>query len=91
MSHVPKHERKYGMCWQAGTYSEAMDFLFGRINYEHVQTDSFSAADLKLQRMQELLLHLGSPQQHIPTATSPARRVKDRRPRCWLPSSIPPA
>jgi len=67
MSHVPKHERKYGMCWQAGTYSEAMDFLFGRINYEHVQTDSFSAADLKLQRMQELLLHLGSPQQHIPT------------------------
>jgi len=67
MSQVPKHERKYRMCWQAGTYREAMDFLFGRINYEHVRADSFSAEDLKLQRMQELLLQLGSPQNQIPT------------------------
>ncbi|MEO1995716.1 MAG: folylpolyglutamate synthase/dihydrofolate synthase family protein [Planctomycetaceae bacterium] len=54
------------MRWQAGTYSEAMDFLFGRINYERLQIGTFSSADLKLQCMQELLLRLDSPHEQTP-------------------------
>lgn len=48
------------------TYEQAIDFLYGRINYERVQSQAYSSSDLKLDRMRQLLELLGDPHERIP-------------------------
>ncbi len=48
------------------TYDEAIDFLFGRINYERIQAEVYSTSDFKLDRMRRLLELMGNPQEQIP-------------------------
>jgi dihydrofolate synthase/folylpolyglutamate synthase len=48
------------------TYEQAIEFLYNRINYERVSASEYSAADLKLDRMRELLRQIGAPQSRIP-------------------------
>jgi len=48
------------------TYEQAIEFLFGRINYERVHVESYTAGDFKLDRMQRLLEAVGSPHERIP-------------------------
>lgn len=48
------------------TYEQAVDYLFGRINYERVQSEQYSVQDFKLDRMQLLLERLGQPQLRLP-------------------------
>jgi dihydrofolate synthase/folylpolyglutamate synthase len=48
------------------TYEQAIEFLYNRINYERVAGTAYSAADLKLDRMRELLRRIGNPQEQIP-------------------------
>ena len=47
-------------------HQAALDWIFGRINYERAKTGTFSARDFKLDRMAELLRRLGDPQKSIP-------------------------
>ncbi|MAT13745.1 MAG: bifunctional folylpolyglutamate synthase/dihydrofolate synthase [Planctomyces sp.] len=47
-------------------YEEAIQFLFGRINYERASAGSYTSNDLKLGRMVELLARIGNPQERIP-------------------------
>src|SRR5215467_12167703 len=44
------------------TYEQALEFWFGRVNYEH---RSPMPSDLKLDRMHALLDRLGNPQQNL--------------------------
>ncbi len=48
------------------TYEQALQFLFGRINYERLHGEAYSAHDLKLDRMRWLLNLLGNPQEQLP-------------------------
>ncbi len=48
------------------TYEQAIDFLFGRINYERINTESYSTSDFKLDRMRRLLEMMGNPHERIP-------------------------
>lgn len=48
------------------TYEEAIDFLFGRINYERIHAEAYSTSDFKLERMRLLLEMMGNPQERIP-------------------------
>ena len=48
------------------TYSDAVDYLFGRINYERVPTSKYSTNDFQLPRMSTLLERLGHPEREIP-------------------------
>ncbi|MFN0199580.1 MAG: bifunctional folylpolyglutamate synthase/dihydrofolate synthase [Planctomycetaceae bacterium] len=48
------------------TYEQAVDFLFGRINYEHAQSRALKNSDFKLDRMRRLLAGLGNPHEQIP-------------------------
>lgn len=48
------------------TYEQAIDFLFGRINYERIQSESYSTSDFKLDRMRLLLDLMHNPQETIP-------------------------
>ena len=48
------------------TYEQAIDFLFGRINYERVHAEAYSTSDFKLDRMRLLLEMLGNPHERIP-------------------------
>lgn len=48
------------------TYEQAIEFLYGRINYERAHVDSYSAGDFKLERMQRLLQALDNPQLRLP-------------------------
>lgn len=48
------------------TYEHAIEFLFGRINYERALSGSYSTSDFKLDRMRQLLSLLGEPQQRLP-------------------------
>lgn len=48
------------------TYSDAVDYLFGRINYERVPTSKYSTNDFQLPRMSTLLKRLGHPELEIP-------------------------
>lgn len=48
------------------TYTQALDFLFHRINYERIQSTSYSVGDLKLSRMRSLLDRLRNPEAEIP-------------------------
>ncbi len=48
------------------TYEQALQFLFGRINYERLHGEAYSAQDLKLDRMRWLLNLIGNPQEALP-------------------------
>ena len=48
------------------TYEQAVEFLYGRINYERLNSDLYSAGDFKLDRMARLLERIGNPQNDIP-------------------------
>lgn len=50
----------------ATDYQSALDFLFGRLDYERTPQRAKSIQDFKLSRMQRLLEALGNPQQQIP-------------------------
>lgn len=47
-------------------YDRALEFIFGRINYERIPHDSYTVEDFKLRRMQHLLAELGNPQDRVP-------------------------
>lgn len=48
------------------SYAEAVAALYGRINYERLGSDQYTANDLKLERMRQLLAALGNPQNTLP-------------------------
>jgi dihydrofolate synthase/folylpolyglutamate synthase len=48
------------------SYESAIEFLYGRINYERVDSQAYSTSDFKLDRMRILLSKLGNPQDKIP-------------------------
>lgn len=48
------------------SYEQALQFLYGRINYERLHSDAYSAQDLKLDRMRWLLNLSGNPQDALP-------------------------
>lgn len=48
------------------TYEQAIEFLFGRINYERIQAEAYSTSDFKLDRMRRLLELMGNPHLRIP-------------------------
>lgn len=48
------------------SYAAAIQFLYGRINYERVDVQAYSTSDFKLDRMRLLLSLLGNPQERIP-------------------------
>ena len=48
------------------SYAQAVAALYGRINYERLGTEQYTAGDLKLERMAALLDLLGNPQRSIP-------------------------
>jgi dihydrofolate synthase / folylpolyglutamate synthase len=50
----------------AETYEQAIEYLYGRINYERVHGDNYAACDFKLDRMAQLLTLLGDPQRRLP-------------------------
>ena len=54
------------MARQLETYEQALEYLYGRINYERVHSAEYTASDFKLNRMQMLLSQLGNPQEKIP-------------------------
>ena len=47
-------------------YEQAIEYLFGRINYEQVHAERYAVRDFKLDRMAHLLSLLGDPQERIP-------------------------
>ncbi|HEV3299618.1 MAG TPA: folylpolyglutamate synthase/dihydrofolate synthase family protein [Planctomycetaceae bacterium] len=47
------------------TYEQAIEFLFGRINYERVTGIAFSSDDQKLVRMTRLLQQIGNPHEGL--------------------------
>jgi hypothetical protein len=47
-------------------YEQAIEYLYGRINYERAQAGSYSARDFKLDRMRRLLALLGDPHERLP-------------------------
>jgi dihydrofolate synthase/folylpolyglutamate synthase len=47
-------------------YQNALAYLYSRLNYERTDSMPYHAADLKLDRMLQLLELLGNPQQHAP-------------------------
>lgn len=47
-------------------YGEAIEFLYARIDYERLRPGSYTARDLKLERMRQLLNLLDRPQEKIP-------------------------
>ena len=48
------------------TYDQAIEFIFGRINYERVAGIAYSADDGKLERMRRLLALLDHPEERLP-------------------------
>lgn len=54
------------MVQQVETYEQALEFLFGRINFERSQPDSYSSNDFKLDRMRCLLAAAGDPHLRLP-------------------------
>ena len=48
------------------TYAAAIEFLYGRINYERIDAQAYSTSDFKLDRMRLLLSLIGSPHERIP-------------------------
>ena len=50
------------------TYEQAVDYLYGRINFERAAAGSYSARDFKLERMRRLLELLGDPHERLAVA-----------------------
>jgi dihydrofolate synthase/folylpolyglutamate synthase len=48
------------------SYADAIQFLYGRINYERVDSQAYSTSDFKLDRMRGLLSRIGNPQNRVP-------------------------
>ncbi len=48
------------------TYEQAIEFLYGRINFERIHSDAYTTSDFKLDRMRMLLERIGNPQERIP-------------------------
>lgn len=48
------------------SYKSVIDFLYGRINYERVDSQAYSTSDFKLDRMRLLLAKLDNPQEKVP-------------------------
>lgn len=48
------------------TYEQAIEFIFGRINYERLHGDLYSSGDFKLDRMNRLLAAIDHPEEHLP-------------------------
>jgi len=48
------------------TYEQAIEYLFGRINYERTQPDAYSTADFQLDRMRQFLEAVGNPHEKLP-------------------------
>lgn len=48
------------------TYDEALAYLYGRINYERIHSQSYSSDDFKLERMRQLLSLAGNPHNGLP-------------------------
>lgn len=48
------------------TYEQAIEYLYGRINYERLNADAYTTSDFKLDRMRLLLERIGNPQDRIP-------------------------
>ncbi|HVV99056.1 MAG TPA: folylpolyglutamate synthase/dihydrofolate synthase family protein [Planctomycetaceae bacterium] len=48
------------------TYEQALEYLFGRINYERLHSQEYTAGDFKLDRMRRLLELLGNPHERLP-------------------------
>lgn len=47
-------------------YESALEFLYGRINYEKISSTPYNAQNYRLDRMRELLNHLDQPHQQYP-------------------------
>ncbi len=47
------------------TYEQAIEYLYGRINFERIHAESFTTGDFKLDRMRLLLERIGNPQERI--------------------------
>jgi dihydrofolate synthase/folylpolyglutamate synthase len=50
----------------ADNYEQAIEYLFGRVNFERLAGTLYSADDFKLDRMREFLRRLGDPHESIP-------------------------
>jgi dihydrofolate synthase / folylpolyglutamate synthase len=48
------------------TYEQAIEFLFGRVNFERIHSGDYSTSDFKLDRMRMLFERISNPQQRIP-------------------------
>lgn len=53
-------------CLSPLAYSQALDFLFGRIDYERAAAIAYDRREFRLDRMRELLSRLDNPQQRFP-------------------------
>lgn len=51
----------------SSTYQQALEYLYGRINYELATTIPYESRELNLDRMRRLLAALGNPQDTLPT------------------------
>ncbi|MCA9152454.1 MAG: bifunctional folylpolyglutamate synthase/dihydrofolate synthase [Planctomycetales bacterium] len=49
-----------------GQYAQALEFLYGRLNFERTDAAPHHTAIFKLDRMRELLAELGHPESHAP-------------------------
>src|SRR5262245_40105362 len=49
----------------AGPYSKALEFLYGRVNYESALQMPYGTGALRLRRMRRLLDQLGSPHERL--------------------------
>ncbi len=48
------------------TYEQAIEYLYGRINFERIHSEAYTTGDFKLDRMRLLLERIGNPQERIP-------------------------
>ena len=53
-------------CLSPLAYQQALDFLFGRIDYERAAAIAYDRREFRLDRMRELLMRLDNPQQTFP-------------------------
>src|SRR5687767_6307129 len=53
-------------CLSPPAYQQALEFLFGRIDYERVAAVSYGRREFRLDRMRELLARLDNPHRAFP-------------------------
>jgi dihydrofolate synthase/folylpolyglutamate synthase len=51
----------------SGSYQEALDYLYGFVNFEHRRLDQYSPEKFSLDRVAEFLARLGDPQESFPS------------------------